>query len=83
MEYMSKEKDIEYSIQVKFTKNSATIDTSDKIGAGEFAHGIAILILAFNNQLEGRLEDTMSGIVDSINNIHSPDGETKLMQNEK
>ncbi len=69
---MSKKIDdkFDYSIKVSFSKTEASIEFGGDTPAGPMAHGIALLILALNNQVEGDIMETFSGVVDAIKNIN-------------
>ena len=66
---MKKRKDIDYGIKITFNKTKANIEFENSPKAEHIAHGIALMILAFNNQVGGDLNNTISGIFDAIKNI--------------
>jgi len=56
-------------IVVEFNDKKASIEFEGIECANDLAHGIALLILALNDKVDGTMEDTFSGIVNSVNSI--------------
>lgn len=67
---MAKRKDIDYGIKITFNKTKANIEFENSPKSEHIAHGIALMILAFNNQVDGDLNNTIGGIFDAIKNIN-------------
>lgn len=65
---MSKE-DTTYGIEINFNTTNAKINFTNSPNASQFAHGIALLILTLDERVEGDLNNTVSGIIDAIQNI--------------
>lgn len=63
-------KDKDYGIKITFNKTKANIEFDNEQKAEHIAHGIALLILAFNNKVGGDFENTINGIFDAIKNIN-------------
>ena len=68
------EEEFEYSIKVSFNKTKAKIEFDGDTPPGPMSHGIALLILALNNEVEGDIGDTLDGVIDSIKNIQGDMG---------
>lgn len=63
------DEDITYGVSIEFNKTNANIEFTNNPNASHFAHGIALLILTLNNQVEGGMNNTLHGVIDAINNI--------------
>lgn len=67
--------DTTYGIEINFNKTKAEINFKNEPNASQFAHGIALLILALDNQVEGGIKNTLGGVVDAMENITEPNKE--------
>ena len=59
----------EHSITIDFGKTGAEISFANETSPGAMSHAAALMIISLNNRVEGNMQETISGVVDSLKSI--------------